>query len=576
MPWNFMDAGLRLTTFTSKFWPTFRSTKSTSVQILLLATFFSLVFHAGQAQNPASPTGGSQSPNGQAQNLASPTDASLSPTGQAQNPASPNGGSLLNTGQAQNPASKSDGSQSSTGQPQLPELESSDNQAGQAFAEVGEASLAELNIDEVTAWVMREHPLALAAEAVAARGPAELLAARGAFDPTLQGDYSRKEYLGTEYYEYADAGLSWQSPYALKLEGGRQWAEGTYINPDRRVPAAGQAYLSLKLPLLQGLITDKYRIGLQQGRLAIYLNRAAAEAILNELRYDVSVAYLEWAYATRILLISQETEALIRQRLLDTRELYVQGDKPAVDTLEAAIALANQALTTQQALVDLSLAGQDLRALYWVLPEGATANLAGLRPALPLDTSQLARHPELRELRAQVAQQDLDRRLYNEYRKPQLDASYSILGDGFDLTPADSEGSGVGDLLTGAYKVGLTFRYPIFMRQARGQLQIAELKVAETGAKLEAKRQQLDAKARANAQAARAFEVQLTSVERLVDQTRALLSAERELFGLGESTQFLLNSREQSLQKALQTLAKIELSRAKAIFAYRQATATWP
>ena len=438
-----------------------------------------------------------------------------------------------------------------------------------------ESFAAPLTLDEVNDWVMREHPLALAAAAVEARGPAELLAARGAFDPTIQGDFDRKEYLGTEYFQYADAGLSWQSPYALKLEGGRQWAEGTYINPERRLPDAGQAYLSLKLPMLQGLLIDKYRIGVQQGRLAVDLNRAAADVIRNELRYDIAVAYANWAYATRVLQISEETEGLIRQRLSDIRGLFAEGDRPAVDTLEAAIALANQTLTTQQAIVDQSVAGQDLRALYWVLPEGAQPDLEALRPTLPLDTARVAQHPQLVELRNQVAQQELQRRLYREYRKPRLDASYTILGDGFDLTPADESGAGPGDFLTSAYK-GLTFRYPILNRQARGQLQLADLKVTETAAKLEAKRQQLDAKSRANLQAALAFERQVADVEQLVEQTRALLSAERELFGLGESTQFLLNSREQSLQKALQTLAKVEYSRAKAIFAYRQATASWP
>ena len=263
-----------------------------------------------------------------------------------------------------------------------------------------------LRLEQVMDWVMAEHPLANAADAVEARGPAALLAARGAFDPTVQGDFERKEYLGTEYFQYADAGLSWQSPYGFKIEGGRQWAEGAFVSGDRTVPEAGQGYLAVKIPLLQGLMTDKYRIGVQQGRLAVDLNRAAAEVIRNELRYDVAVAYAFWAYATRVLEISAETEALINQRLRDTRELYLQGDRPAVDTLEATIALANQFLTTQQALVDVTVSAQNLRALYWVLPEGAAMDLVDLRPRLPVDTALVSRHPQLAELRSLVAQQE--------------------------------------------------------------------------------------------------------------------------------------------------------------------------
>ena len=512
---------------------------------------------------PAAPT--TDLPSGGLAPAGSPTPATVPTTPSFADPNAP--GALPGTGPGTTPAA-------GTG-PGPTVSQSDDVGAPGVLTGLPAAALADLSLEQVTDWVMREHPLAIAAAAVEARGPAELLAARGAFDPNVRADFERKEYLGTEYFEYADAGLSWQTPYAVKVETGRQWADGTYFNPERRVPEAGQAYLAVKLPLLQGLITDKYRLGVQQGRLAVDLNRAAAEVIRNELRYDIATAYLSWAYAARILGISRETESLIRQRLADTRQLYLQGDKPAIDTLEAAIGLANQTLLTQQALVDITVAGQGLRALYFVLPEGAAPDLRTLRPQLPVDTAVLARHPALRELRAAVAQQELQRRLYREYRKPRLDVSYSILGDGFDLTPADDPEDSTTDFLTSAYKVGVSFRYPILNRTARGQLQVADLKVAETGAKLEAKRQELDAKARANLEAARAFERQLAAVETLVEQTRALLQAERELFSLGESTQFLLNSREQSLQKALFTLAKLDFSRAKAIFAYRQATATW-
>lgn len=427
---------------------------------------------------------------------------------------------------------------------------------------------------EARAWTLSEHPLAIAARAVERRGAAELLSARGAFDPNLQGDFERKQYIKSNYFEYADAGLEWQSPYAFKLEGGRQWASGININPERTLPEAGQAYLAIKLPLLQGLLTDKYRIGVRRGEVSVDLNRAAADIIRNELRYDLASRYAEWAYADLVERITRQTEQLIRIRLEATRELYRQGDKPAVDTLEAQIALANQQLTSQAANVSVLIARQNLRAIYWTLPEAARPDYAILSPDLPLDTAVIARHPELRTLRADFADLQLQRRLYREYLKPRLDISYSVLGDGFDFTPADG-GETSGELLTSAYKVGATFRYPIFNRRARGQLQSVDIKQAETGAKLESKRQELNLKAEANLQAAYALTQQIDQLDALVDQTERLLQAERELFSLGESTQFLLNSREQSYQKALTTRAKAQLSYAKAVYAYRLASASW-
>ena len=427
---------------------------------------------------------------------------------------------------------------------------------------------------EAEAWVLSTHPLANAAAAIEQRGAADLLSARGAFDPTLRGSFDRKNYIKSNYFQYADAGLEWQSPYAFKLEGGRQWAEGININPERTLPEAGQGYLTLKLPVIQGLLTDKYRIGVQRGELSQSLNQASADLIRNELRYDLATRYAEWAYAVRVAEVSRQTEDLICVRLEATRGLYQLGDKPAVDTLEALIALTNQELTTQQALVDARLARQQLLAMWWVLPEGAQPDIQALRPPLPVEPERVAGHPALSELRAQFADVELQGRLYREYQKPQLDLSYSVLGDGFDFTPADGDKTS-GEFLTSAYKVGATFRYPLFNRAARGQSQLVDIKRAEVGAKLEAKRQELTVKAEANLAAALAFDAQLVELSALVTRTERLLAAERELFELGESTQFLLNSREQSLQKALLSLAKLELSRAKAIYAYRQATADW-
>ncbi len=430
------------------------------------------------------------------------------------------------------------------------------------------------SFDEARDWVLTSHPLATAAAAIEQRGAAELLSARGAFDPTLRASYDRKQYIKSTYFEYTDAGLEWQSPYAFKLEGGRQWADGININPERTLPSAGQAYMTLKLPLIQGLITDKYRIGVQRGEVSQSLNRATADLIRNDLHYDLAVRYAEWAYSERVAEISALTEDLIEVRLVATRGLYEGGDKPAVDTLEAAIALTTQELNTQQALVDAQLARQELLAIWWVLPQGARPDVQALRPPLPLEPERVAGHPALGELRAQFADVELQRRLYREYQKPQLDLSYSVLGDGFDFTPADG-GETAGQFLTSAYKVGATFRYPILNRQARGQSQLVGIKRAEVGAKLEAKRQELTVKAEANLAAALAFDAQLGELGVLVTRTERLLAAERELFELGESTQFLLNSREQSLQKALLSQAKLELSRAKAIYAYRQAAADW-
>ena len=434
-----------------------------------------------------------------------------------------------------------------------------------------------ISLDSAIAWVLRKHPLAFAAEAVELRGPAALMGAKGGFDPNIVGSYEHKDYIDSDYFEYSDVGVKWQSPYALKVEAGHMFADGIFLNPERFISSVdvGQAYISLKLPIIQGLVTDKYRVGVKQGEVAIERNLAAAEIIRNELRYDLAVAYTNWAYAITVLNIFEETEDLIALRLANTIGLYQQGDKPAVDTLEARVALFNQQLTTQQARVEAQVAEQELRAMYWDLPTEALPSEGALLAPIPEGLGPITDNPELAELRASFADLQLERTLKKEYLKPELNVGYTIVGDGFDLTPRDDPDGGINNLFTDAYKVGATFRYPIRNRAAKAEVEMADIKLAETGAKLEAKRQSLLTKAEAYSNAAFAYDTQLDDVAMLAGQAAQLLQFERELFDLGESTQFLLNSREQGLQKALLTRAKLKAVRAKAIWSWRRAVGDW-
>ncbi len=432
------------------------------------------------------------------------------------------------------------------------------------------AAQNEVSFSEMREWLLANHPLAKTAEAVELRGPAELTKFRGALDPKVAVNYDRKDFKGTEYFDYGEAGLEWQSPFAVKIAGGFQAAEGTYLNAERTVPAAGQAYLAVKIPLLQGLLTDATRIGLQRGELAVERQRALAEVIRNELRYDLASRYLQWLFADAVLALNEEIEATLIIRLENYRQLLRQGDKAAVDTLEASVYLATQQQLVRQSEIELGLARQALAELYWPLRENdrpvplAEAFLTNLPVPGTVET-----HPEIRELALGLADVSLQRDLKREQLKPELNLSYYLLGDGFSLPETD------GSPFTNAYKLGVTAKYPLLNRKARAGVELGELKVLESEAKLMAKTQAMATKATAYYTAAGRYATLLESGAALARQARALLAAERELFDLGESTLFLLNQREQAYLKSQVDVAKLALSRAKAVITYRYLRAVW-
>lgn len=424
------------------------------------------------------------------------------------------------------------------------------------------AAQKEMPYATVETWVMNEHPLARMADAVEDRGAAEALAGRAGLDPKFKLEYDRKDFKNIEYFDYGKAEVRWQSPFALQIAGGYQVAEGTFLNEERTLPSNGQAYLALKLPLLRGLLTDATRIGLRRGELAVERQRAAADVIRNEIRYDIRQRYLRWIFANRAVELNQEIEAALLQRLIDYRELVRQGDKPAVDTLEATVYLGTQRQAVAVSVAEEDLARQSLAELYWPLEPGEVPTpFSPLLQQLP-DTSSLVNHPQLRQLALQLADSRLSQELKIEALKPELTAEYYLLGDGLGVP--ETQG-----LLLESYKLGVTASYPILNRKARAGAQLAELKVIESQNKLLDKSQALRTKAFAYRSAIARYTAQIEAGNILAQQAARLLAAEQELFGLGESTQFLLNTRQQALLKARLDVVKLIYTRDKLVATYR-------
>lgn len=431
-----------------------------------------------------------------------------------------------------------------------------------------------LTLEEVMDWALVNHPLAKMAQAIENRGMAAVLQANGYFDPKLSATYDTKDFQGTGYFDYGQTSLKWQSPFAVEFSAGYEWADGVYLNDERTVPSAGQAYLAIKLPLIQGLLNDKARTERYKSLIAEDLQLALAEVVRNELRYDVAMRYAEWHFASQVLRISQATEALIEVRRQNTQGLYLQGDKPAIDTLEAQVALGQQRLQTQQARIDEELARRKLAELFWPISSSNAATDPNSNWfQLPINGNWQLNQPVLQEQQFSIASLQLDQNYYREQLKPSLDVSYYLLADGLSFSPV-VPGEDLG-FFNRAYKFGVTAGYPIFNRKARGQLQLSRLKIEESTAKLNSKRQALETKAIALNNAFNQYLEQTSAAGRLISQAEQLLSLERQRFGLGESTQFLLNSREQSLQKARLSAAKLDFQLLKTAISYRYVIADW-
>ena len=159
----------------------------------------------------------------------------------------------------------------------------------------------------------------------------------------------------------------------------------------------------------------------------------------------------------------------------------------------------------------------------------------------------LTKHPKINALQSKVDILTVDKKLKANMLLPKIDLGYSYL----------SEPSYFDDYKFQDYKVGLNFAFPLFLRKERGSLKIAKFKVQDAQLELDLERVQL--KNKINAQ-----QIEITSllkqediISDLVKDNNTMLTSEERLFSFGESSIFLINTRENNL--VLSQLSKINV-----------------
>jgi outer membrane protein TolC len=408
-----------------------------------------------------------------------------------------------------------------------------------------------------------EHPLARNADLLLRQAEAQVRQARGAFDPKLFSDWQQKSFDGKNYYRVGEMGAKVTTLFGPEIKSSFNTAGGNFLNSADQLPDPGQALLGLTVPLLNGLFFDPNRAGLQVAQLDRDGLAAERRALLNDLLLQAGITYINWSVAYNQLRITEQAYQLSLVRFRGIRESYFVGDKPAVDTIETFTQVQTWQLELNDALVAFRNANLSMQALRWEQGRAPSAttpwnwrpdelNQLVQLPAIPVDSftrSLELLHPDLRRLQVDLRQLEVDRRLAAEQFKPRLDLSYNLLARGFDFTPTNKEGVPITltEALSGNFKWGLNFSFPLFLRKERGKMELIQVKQLQTTNKFDQKRIEIENKVR---NYFNDYENSLNQIQRyqtLVRNLQALLQAEQRKFEAGESSIFLINSREQKL-----------------------------
>lgn len=406
--------------------------------------------------------------------------------------------------------------------------------------------------------VKENHPIARQAELQLERGQANLLAAKGGFDPQLFTNIGQKYFNNDQYYSLVNSGLKIPTWFGLSVDAGFEQNNGINLNPERKTPSNGLVYGGLSLAVGQGLFIDQRRADLRQAQVFERITEEERRLMLNNLLLNASNAYWEWFKAYQLVEINREGLRLAEERFEGIRESAILGDLPTIDTVEALIQVQTRMINLQEAKRNFFTQSGWVNVYLWSadgapyeLEETVIPNpLKDLEATIFNDTlknqinTMIQEHPVIRRNEFRLRQLEIERRWKREQLKPVLNLKYNALNQPLNQ-----------DLIAGYsmnnYNWGLQFYMPILLRKGRGELKLTNIKIQDQLLHLDLQQEQLTFLVKAAINDWDTYNQQLTVIVDNVENLTTLLNGERRKFEIGESSIFLVNTRETSYIQGL-------------------------
>lgn len=430
-----------------------------------------------------------------------------------------------------------------------------------------------LTYDEFINVVRKYHPIAQQASLQTDLAKADLQSARGAFEPSVYLNKNEKEFGGKHYYSYLTSELKVPTWYGVDFKAGTESNQGQYT--DIELTKGRSSFVGVSLPLAKGLLIDKRRAVVKQAREMIAYSDEERRLMLNELLYDATAAYYEWQnnfftkrLADSLLLVNQQRYDFIVKG-------FKLGDRPAIDTVETLTQLQSFEFMQAEAQQTLNNAIIQLGNFLWKDNQQAYQLPAFVEPApllVPHSLQDLteyqnyaATHPKLQQAQIKTNVLGIERQLKFQSLLPTFNVQYNLLNKDYTFF-ADP------NLFQNNYKWGFTVGIPLFLREARAEYRKANLKITQQTWENRLLFTEQQNKVNRYYNDAVQLQRQVAIYQQTVINYRRMYDAELTRFQNGESSLFLVNSRENKLFEARQKLISLQTKAAKSIIAVDYAT----
>lgn len=418
-----------------------------------------------------------------------------------------------------------------------------------------------MTLDEYLGYVKQFHPTVKQANLQVSQSQAAIMQARGGFDPKIEVDYVTKQFKSKEYYTILNSAFKIPTWYGIEVKGAFDRNQGAFINPEDNLPPNGLTSLGISIPLGQGLFINQRMASLRQAKIFNTLTTAERDLEIVTILSEAAKSYFNWYrnYTEYKLYETFFNNATIRFKGI--RGLITGGDKPAIDSVEAGIIVKNRKLNLEQARIKVIKSGLELSNFLWlennipfelqpnIIPEENLEN--SIDQTLKINgfnDINVDNHPKIIALQNKVKILEIEKNLKGDMLKPRIDFNYNYLAQ----NPVVAQ-----DFNNDNYKYGLSFSYPLFTRKERGSFRIAKFKLENAILDFKFENVALKNKISTQIQEVSSLKEQIKIASELETDFETMLKSEERLFFFGESSIFLINTRENSLLSS--SLQKIDI-----------------
>jgi outer membrane protein TolC len=438
-------------------------------------------------------------------------------------------------------------------------------------------NIPSLNAEEVLQIVRSYHPIVKQSSIAIEQSKATILNARGAFDPILNTYLVNKTFDGVNYYKNISPEIKVPTWYGIELTAGSDALSGNRIDPTQTTGAT--SYFGVSVPLAKNLLLDKRRAFLKQSKLYNKMAVVEQRSIINDIAMQAMEAYWQWVRTYQTFLIAKNSVAINEKRLELVRKSYVLGERPAIDTTETIAQLQSFQYMENANWLAFQSAGLELSAYLWktndepynlpetVIPQSGwenETNINNFQLSLPeLESMAAKNHPDLQVYGFKLDILQIEKKLKYQDLLPKLDFTYTQLGKGYNFLNTVTEGP----LFRNNYQVGLKLEMPLRFFEGKANYKKAKLKLAETKLDQNQKQLSIQLKIKDYYNTFVTLKKQVALQSNNYANYQRLVTAEETRFFNGESSLFLINSRETKALEALEKLIELKTKYFKTIYA---------